>query len=269
MKPRQIPWKWLLLGLITLLIAGLAILPRLLADSTQLASRVTDALSTWTGGEVKLTGPLRVHYFPDVSIKSGFELTNASRLPLVKSISVKDAKVSIDLVELAFGRIRIDALRMLKPEITLKEVALARHGARPDGTGTDGQPAVRRADRRASPARRHSQPADGDRQRSDQEDRCPLRRKLRHRNDVELRLLRVARRDRGLRARLRRCRRGRGRDSRSGQSHLHLETSRRPRSRAPRPSTTDFSSRATYRPTWTTRGASSGGPGSPCRRGGA
>ena len=56
MKPRQIPWKWLLLGLITLLIAGLAILPRLLADSTQLASRVTDALSAWTGGEVKLTG---------------------------------------------------------------------------------------------------------------------------------------------------------------------------------------------------------------------
>src|SRR6185437_8391938 len=122
MKPRQIPWKWLLLGLITLLIAGLAILPRLLADSTQLASRVTDALSAWTGGDVKLTGPLRVHYFPDVSIKSGFELTNASRLPLVKSISVKDAKVSIHLVELAFGRIRIDALRMLKPEITLKEV---------------------------------------------------------------------------------------------------------------------------------------------------
>ena len=121
MKPRQIPWKWLLLGLITLLIAGLALLPRLLANSTQLASRVTDALSTWTGGDVKLTGPLRVHYFPDVSIKSGFELTNASRLPLVKSISAKDAKVSIDLVELMFGRIRIDALRLLKPEITLKE----------------------------------------------------------------------------------------------------------------------------------------------------
>ena len=120
MKPRQILWKWLLLGLIAVLIVGLALIPRLLADST-LASRVTDALSTWTGGDVRLTGPLRVHYFPDVSIKSGFELTNASRLPLVKSISAKDAKVSIDLVQLMFGRIRIDALRLLKPEITLKE----------------------------------------------------------------------------------------------------------------------------------------------------
>lgn len=122
MKPRQIPWKWLLLGLITLLIVGLAVMPRLIADSTQLSSRVTDALSAWSGGEVRLTGPLRVHYFPDVSIKSGFELTNASRLPLVKSISAKDAKVSIDLAELMFGRIRIDALRLLKPEITLKDV---------------------------------------------------------------------------------------------------------------------------------------------------
>ena len=32
MKPRQIPWKWLLLGLITLLIVGLAVMPRLIAD---------------------------------------------------------------------------------------------------------------------------------------------------------------------------------------------------------------------------------------------
>jgi len=121
MKPRQIPWKWLLLGLIALLLVGLAILPRQLGDSSQLAKRVTDALSAWTGGEVKLTGPLRVQYFPDVSIKSGFELTNASRLPLVKSITAGDARMSLDLAELLLGRIRVHALRLLRPEITLKE----------------------------------------------------------------------------------------------------------------------------------------------------
>ncbi len=121
MKPRQIPWKWLLLGLIVLLLAGLAILPRQFGDSSRLAGRVTDALSAWTGGVVKLTGPLRVNYFPDVSIKSGFELSNASRLPLVKTITASDAKISLDLAELLLGRIRVDALRLLKPEITLKE----------------------------------------------------------------------------------------------------------------------------------------------------
>ena len=121
MKPRQIPWKWLLLGLIVILLAGLAILARQFGDSNGLAGRVTDALSAWTGGEVKLTGPLRVQYFPDVAIKSGFEITNASRLPLVKSITTNDARLSLDLAELLFGRIKIDALRLFRPEITLKE----------------------------------------------------------------------------------------------------------------------------------------------------
>jgi len=121
MKPRQIPWKWLLLGLIALLLVGLAMPPRQFGDSARLAARVTDALSAWTGGEVKLTGPLSVHYFPDVSIKSGFEITNASRLPLVKSITTNNARLSLDLAELLFGRIKVDALRLLRPDITLKE----------------------------------------------------------------------------------------------------------------------------------------------------
>jgi AsmA protein len=121
MKPRQIPWKWLLLGLIALLLVGVGILPRQFGDQARLAARVTDALAAWTGGEVKLTGPVSVQYFPDVAIRSGFEVTNASRLPLVKSIATGDARFSLDLAELLFGRIKVDALRLLKPDITLKE----------------------------------------------------------------------------------------------------------------------------------------------------
>jgi AsmA protein len=122
MKPRQIPWKWLLLGVIVLLLAALALLPRLFGDSSRLAGHVSGAIAAWTGGEVKLTGPLRVQYFPDVAIKSGFELTNAARLPLVKSVATSDARISLDLAELLLGRIRVDALRLLRPEITLKDV---------------------------------------------------------------------------------------------------------------------------------------------------
>ncbi len=121
MKPRQIPWKWLLLGAIALILGGLAILPRQFGDSTRLANRVADALSAWTGGEVRFTGPLRVQYFPDVAIKSGFELTNASRFPLVKSITTGEARISLDLAALLRGRIRVDAMRLIRPEITLKE----------------------------------------------------------------------------------------------------------------------------------------------------
>ena len=91
MTPRQIHWKWVFLGAAALLIIGIAILPRYLTDSSRLADRVAEAISAWSGGEVRLTGPVRVYYFPDIAMKSGFELTNASRLPLVKSITAKHA----------------------------------------------------------------------------------------------------------------------------------------------------------------------------------
>jgi AsmA protein len=120
MKPRQLPWKWLLLGLIAVLLVGLAILPREFGNSSQLADRVSQALSAWIGGEIKLTGPLAVRYFPDVSIRGGFELNNPSRLPLVQSISTKQAKISLDLAALMLGHVSVDALRLVRPEITLK-----------------------------------------------------------------------------------------------------------------------------------------------------
>lgn len=121
MKPRQIAWKWLLLGVFVLFLAGLVILPRLFGDSFSLANRVSGAIAAWTGGEVKLTGPLKLQYFPDVAIRSGFELTRASRLPLVESISAKEARISLDLAALFLGRIHVDAVRLIRPEITLKE----------------------------------------------------------------------------------------------------------------------------------------------------
>jgi uncharacterized protein involved in outer membrane biogenesis len=121
MKPRQIDQKWILLGVLALLLCSLVLLPRLAGKSAFLAKRASGALATWTGGEVKLTGPLRVQYFPDVAIRTGVELTNAPNLPLVKSIAAKEARISLDLLALVLGRIRVDAVRLTAPEIALKE----------------------------------------------------------------------------------------------------------------------------------------------------
>jgi AsmA protein len=123
MKPRQFSWKWLLLGLaaVSVLVLGIAFLPQQFSESSRLGMRVAGALSAWTGGEVKLTGPLHVRYFPDVAIKSGFELTNASRLPLVKSITATNAKFSLDFVALLLGNLRVDAMRLHGAEIALKD----------------------------------------------------------------------------------------------------------------------------------------------------
>ena len=190
MKPRRLPWKWLLLGLIAFLLAGIALLPRKIGSSSQLHDRVTAALSAWTGGEVRLNGPLRVHYFPSVTIKGPFELTDAARLPLVKSIKARDVKITLNLPDLLFGRIRFDMIRLSKADITLKEPAPALKPA--DHTPQElianllaGSPVnVLRFTRRQDPS------AGGLRWRDDHQFRCALRCKLGTRHDVELRLAR-------------------------------------------------------------------------------
>ncbi len=96
-------------------------LPRKIGSSSQLHDRVTAALAAWTGGEVRLNGPLRVHYFPSVTIKGPFEVTDAAHLPLIKSIKARDAKITLNLPDLLLGRIRFDTVRLSKATITLKE----------------------------------------------------------------------------------------------------------------------------------------------------
>ena len=120
MKPRQLSWKWLLLGLVAFLLVGLAIVPRQIGDSEQLHERVTAALSEWTGGEVTLTEPWSVRYFPPLSIRGGFTVHEASRLPLVQSITAKDIKISLNIGHLLLGRLSIDGMRLNRPVITLK-----------------------------------------------------------------------------------------------------------------------------------------------------
>ena len=123
MKRRQVGWKWLLLGLIALVLVGLVVLPRLLVNSFGLADRTADALAAWTGGDAKLIAPLQVELFPEVTIKGGFELTNTTRLPLLNSIVARHARISLDLAALLLGRVRIDSIRLIGPDIALKDAS--------------------------------------------------------------------------------------------------------------------------------------------------
>lgn len=120
MKPRQISWKWLLLGIVVLLLLVFVLLPRQIGTPSHLRDRIAAALSTWTGATVTLTEPLSVRYFPPLSLRGGFVLTNATKLPLVGSITAWDAKISLSLAALLMGRIKVDALLLGRPKITLK-----------------------------------------------------------------------------------------------------------------------------------------------------
>jgi len=121
MKPRQLPWKWLLAGLVVIVITGLGLLlSHQLGAPSELRDRVAASVSDWTGGSVTLTEPLHVRYFPP-SLRSGIVLSNATKLPAIRTITAPDFKVTLDFPELLMGRIKLDALRLGKPVITLKE----------------------------------------------------------------------------------------------------------------------------------------------------
>ncbi len=92
MKPRELPWKWPLLGLGVLGLAA-ALLPRLIGDTAHLGGRAAAQLSAWTGGEVKLTAPIKISYFPDISVTAGLVLEGSKRFPMVQSIVAKEAKI--------------------------------------------------------------------------------------------------------------------------------------------------------------------------------
>ena len=125
MKPRQWSWRWLLIGAIPLALIFLLLLPILIGDTAQVSSRIAATLSAWTGGKVSFTGPLRIRYFPDVSVRGALVMQDTKRLPRVRDVTTKQAKITLDLGQLLLGHLRIDSLRLVRPRITLKTDAIS------------------------------------------------------------------------------------------------------------------------------------------------
>ena len=125
MKPRQWSWRWLLIGAIPLALIFLLLLPILIGDTAKVSGRIATTLSAWTGGKVSFTGPLRIRYFPDVSVRGALVMQDTKRLPLVRAVTTKQAKITLDLGQLLLGHLRIDSLRLVRPRITLKTDAIS------------------------------------------------------------------------------------------------------------------------------------------------
>jgi uncharacterized protein involved in outer membrane biogenesis len=123
MKPSQLPWKWLLFSLLAVLVLIIALIPWLIGDTSRFSDRVAAELSEWTGGKVKFIDPVRVSFLPDVSVRGKIEIDGSTRLPTMETLTAREAKVSLDLVDLLRGRITIDSLRLLKPHVVLRETS--------------------------------------------------------------------------------------------------------------------------------------------------
>lgn len=120
MKPRRPPWKRLLLLLVGICLVGLALLPWLIGDTSAFGGRVAAKLEQWTGGEVRLTG-LKLHYFPRISIKGELTISNPENAALPTEIHCEAARISFSLPHLILGRLVIQSINLVEPEITFEQ----------------------------------------------------------------------------------------------------------------------------------------------------
>ncbi len=131
MRPRRLPWKWLLAALVLVVAAGIAlVLSARLGGSSEFRDQVAASLSAWTGGTVTLTEPLRVRYFPP-SLRGGVVVSNAEKLPGIKTVTAPDFKVTLGFPAFFTGRVQLDTLMLGKPTISLEQDPEEKTGVRP------------------------------------------------------------------------------------------------------------------------------------------
>ncbi|MFD0988310.1 AsmA-like C-terminal region-containing protein [Methyloligella solikamskensis] len=121
MKPRQLPWKRLLLSLVGLCLIGIGLLPWLIGDTSTFGDRIAAKLEHWTGAEVELTGPVELRYFPRLSIDSGLTIRNPKSPTLPTELTCEHARIALSLPHLLLGRLVVQSINLIEPEITYEQ----------------------------------------------------------------------------------------------------------------------------------------------------
>ena len=222
MKPSQLRWKWLLFGLLAVLIFVIALIPWLIGDTSRFGDRVAAELSAWTGGEVKFTGPVRVRFLPDVSVRGQIEIKDSKRLPAVQSLAAREAKVSLDLVDLVARPHHHRCAPAAQAANHLARQRNGRGGAGERATHLVHHAPRRRAGARAACAQRQDH-ASGRARRHHQGDLRASRRRQGNRRRLRVRLLRLQGLERALLAGERNGHRDGRRREFSGCPYPHLE----------------------------------------------
>lgn len=125
MKPRRLPWKRLLLLLVGICLIGIGLLPWLIGDTSAFGDRVAAKLERWTGGEVRLTGPVALRYFPNISINSGLEMRNPKSADLPAKMRCENVRIALSLPHLLLGRLVVKSVNLTQPEMTFEQTSPA------------------------------------------------------------------------------------------------------------------------------------------------
>lgn len=91
-----------------------------LLDSELLRAQISQKLADWTGGTVRLLGPVRVSYLPGMTLDIGrVTVVNADRVPGFRALESKGLRIDIDIWSLVGGDLLVDHIHLTEPRIEL------------------------------------------------------------------------------------------------------------------------------------------------------
>lgn len=103
-------------GSLVVLASGFALGRATLLDSELLRAQISQRLTDWTGGTVKLSGPVRLAYLPSMTLDvERVSIEDTDRIPALESIHAKALRIDLSLWSLISGSPRIDRLHWTEP----------------------------------------------------------------------------------------------------------------------------------------------------------
>lgn len=126
MAKRMTQIRYAVIALIILLVAagGYLLIKTAGLNKGALRTQIASHLSAWSGGPVVISGPLRLGYFPSLSLKTRkLILSSAPNVPYLKKISAKSLTVEFDLWSVLTQKPEFGRIVLEEPEIVLNHIS--------------------------------------------------------------------------------------------------------------------------------------------------
>ncbi len=105
-------------GSLVMLALSFALGRAALLDSELLRTQISQKLADWTGGTVRLLGPITVSYLPSMTLEvERVTVVNADRVPTFKAMESKGLRIELDLWSLISGNLQVDRVHLTEPRL--------------------------------------------------------------------------------------------------------------------------------------------------------
>lgn len=119
-------WSRLRLGALAVLVLLLGALAYFVSKAAALnedtiRANIVARLAAWSGGQVDVSGPIRLHYFPDFAVTMGaIQIAETPRLPQVESIQAEAVRVELGLRSLVLPEAILHRITLTDLHVALR-----------------------------------------------------------------------------------------------------------------------------------------------------